>query len=68
MTTKGTWDMPVLLVRSSSGFVHNNIEVPQFSLWLLEGHRRHDYLRALAAKRLAAESHEVLVLTRISSR
>jgi hypothetical protein len=64
MNRIGSWMTPALLVRSPSGFAFNDIELPQFSLWLLEGHRRRDYLRALEAKHLAAESHDVLVLDR----
>ena len=68
MLTKGTWDMPVLLAYSTSGFVYEDIELPQFRYWLLEGHRRHDLLRGLAVRGEAASDHDVLVLSPFPSR
>lgn len=63
MNHTGTWNMPVLLVRSPSGLLYREIEFSDFSMWVLEGHQRHRYLRALAARRQAAEHHEALVLS-----
>ena len=68
MLTKGTWDMPVLLAHSASGFAYDVIELPQFPYWLLEGHRRHEVLRALATRREPASDHDVLVLSSLPSR
>jgi hypothetical protein len=63
MVATGTWGTPVLLIRSASGFSYGKTEFPDRSLWLLEGHRRQRYLRALAAHGGAADDHDVLVLT-----
>ena len=63
MNLTGTWDMPVLLVRNASGFAYEETEFRDVPMWLLEGHQRYRYLRALAARGKAAQHHEVLVLS-----
>jgi len=62
MNTTGTWNMPVLVVESDHGFVYNREQFPDAHFWLIEGHQRQRYLRALAYKGKAAPEHEVLIL------
>ena len=50
LNASGTWKTPILLVHSPTGFVSGDRPLPEFRLWLLEGHRRLDYLRALAPR------------------
>jgi hypothetical protein len=64
MNANGTWNMPVLVMRSSDGFVYHDKVFANFRHWLLEGHQRMRYLRALAHRGAPAEEHDVLVLAR----
>jgi hypothetical protein len=64
MNATGTWDMPILVLRSEDGFAYDDDVYPDARLWLVEGHQRLRYLRALAHKKRSAVDHHVLLLVR----
>ena len=69
MNATGSWDIPIVLFESADGFAYDDRPVRDDPLWLLEGHLRMRYLRALVntGHPVAAE-HEVLVLKRARTR
>ncbi len=59
----GTWNIPVLLLENAGGFAYFTQLFTSVKLWLLEGHQRLRYLRALRSLgKQVAEEHDVLVL------
>ena len=65
MNATGSWNMPILLFQNAGGFAYDDRRTSDAHLWLLEGHLRMRYLRALVnTGRSVAAEHEVLVLTR----
>lgn len=42
-----TWDYPIIVLRTPSGFRGFDVEDPSIRLVLVEGHQRHKYLNAL---------------------
>lgn len=63
MNATGTWNIPALLVEHEQGFAYDEQQFPNRRLWLIEGHQRLRYLRALTnSGRGAAVAHDVLVL------
>lgn len=61
MNESGTWNVPILVLRSLDGFVLHGREY-NTPLWLLEGHQRLRYLKVLAARDLVADQHEIIEL------
>lgn len=62
MGATGTWNIPVVLLRSSDGFELRGRPIPEHHLWLIEGHRRLRYLSALSQVERAANAHDAYVL------
>jgi hypothetical protein len=62
MNRSGTWELPILVIRSEDGF---EVEGHQYSspTWLIEGHQRMRYLKVLANRSTAAGSHALLELS-----
>jgi hypothetical protein len=63
MNRTGTWNIPIVVVRSDDGFSRGDDSFFAAKLWLIEGHQRLRYLRVLAVRRFARSVHEVIVLT-----
>lgn len=63
MNSAGTWDFPVLLLESDSGFLYRGT-LFKCRYWLIEGHLRLRHLVAINAAAIALPSHETLVLSR----
>lgn len=64
MGTTGTWNFPILVMRSSEGFVFRGERFPAHRFWLIEGHLRFRYLRALRIADRPDREHEVIILRR----
>lgn len=62
MNSTGTWNMPLLVHHSPDGFIYLDRLFESWHYWLIEGHQRLRYLRALAHSGAPAGEHEVLVL------
>lgn len=62
MNLQGTWNFPILAVRSHDGFEfwESAYRSPR---WLVEGHQRLRYLKVLASRGAAAEAHAVFELS-----
>lgn len=62
MGTTGAWTIPVLLIERSGGFRVRGLDFSERRHWLLEGHLRFRYLRALHVAGHPDRDHEVLVV------
>lgn len=60
MSSTGTWNFPILVIESPGGFWVNGFDFPSWRYWLIEGHLRFRYLRALHVAGLPDRDHEVL--------
>lgn len=63
MNATGTWNIPIIVAESDQGFRYEDRRYPRRRFWLLEGHQRRRYLRAIDQRGAAADEHEVFVLT-----
>ena len=63
MNATGTWNYPILAIRSPDGFIVNGSRYDS-PRWLIEGHQRMRYLKVLWHLCKAAESHDVVELVR----
>jgi hypothetical protein len=60
---QGTWDYPIITLRTPNGMRNHEGDFPDVRLVLLEGHQRHRYLNALHALGKAhAGPHKVFLL------
>ena len=62
MNSTGTWNMPLLVLHSLDGFAYHEQTFVSSQYWLIEGHQRFRYLRAMASCGSPADEHEVLVI------
>lgn len=63
MLSSGTWDYPMLILSTPEGFKDRMGEHADVRFRLIEGHRRFRFLYALAHRRQARASHEVLIIS-----
>jgi len=64
MNATGSWNIPIVVLESPAGFAYGDRATPDVRLWLIEGHLRFRYLRALVSTgRPVAREHDVLLLT-----
>ena len=62
MNSTGTWNIPLLVLHSLDGFIYHEQTFVSSRYWLIEGHQRLRYLRAMASCGSPADEHEVLVI------
>jgi hypothetical protein len=63
MDTTGTWNFPILVLRTPEGVMTYSGPSPDARFWLIEGHKRMRYLNALASRNQCADEHALFVLT-----
>jgi hypothetical protein len=68
MERTGSWNIPILVLHSPSGFAIEKGPRPDVHYWLIEGHKRIRYLNALAHCGKPADSHLLYVLSLASSK
>ncbi len=62
--SKGTWDYPILVLESETGFAFGQQLIPDVYYWLIEGHRRFRCLNLVVQQGIAcADEHEVFVIS-----
>lgn len=62
MNATGTWDYPIIILKTPDGVHDGQEEKPEVRYLLIEGHSRFRYLNALLHRKGAAEEHAVFVI------
>jgi len=61
---KGTWDYPIVVLESKSGFSFGSKPIPEAKFWLIEGHKRFRCLNFCSQQKTPClEQHEVFILS-----
>lgn len=62
MDITGTWNIPILVLHSPSGFIFEKGPRPDVRYWLIEGHKRIRYLNALVHHGKPSATHFLYLL------
>jgi hypothetical protein len=62
MNETGTWDYPIVVVKTPTGIINEAEEIQYVKYMLIEGHQRRRYLNALNARGAVKAEHRIFVL------